>query len=152
ARPVLGVLYCPVSNAVYSAIAGQGAFKGDTQLKVAGSTHSLMRIAGPKPMIRALEEESQIKIKSVPYVPSLALRLAMVADGSLDATLVKPRSAFWDIAAADVIVSEAGCSLIDLDGSQVDYSKTSPKLGAMLAAQNQRLHSILTVVRSLSIG
>jgi myo-inositol-1(or 4)-monophosphatase len=81
----------------------------------------------------------------------LALRLAMVADGSLDATLVKPKSAFWDIAAADVILWESGGQLVSSDGSPVDYTAVSPKLGTMVAARNNRIEPILAVVRTLSM-
>ena len=50
----------------------------------------------------------QPRLERVPYIPSLAYRLAMVADGALDATFVKPNSHDWDIAAADLILREAG--------------------------------------------
>jgi myo-inositol-1(or 4)-monophosphatase len=151
-KPVAGVLYCPVSKVTYTAVSGAGAFRNQSALRSAFSGAAELRIAGPKPLIRAIEEQSKLKVRAMPYVPSLALRLAMVADGSLDATLVKPKSAFWDIAAADIIVSESGCRLINLDGSAVDYANHSPRLGVMLAAQDKDIDPILTVVRSLSMG
>ena len=40
----------------------------------------------------------------------------MVADGSLDASFVKPNSHDWDLAAADLILREAGGSLLDAGG------------------------------------
>ena len=150
-RPVVGVLFCPVSGAVYTAIQGGGAFLNGIQLEPENRQNFEFCIAGPKPLIRALQEQSTKPIKSMPYVPSLALRLAMVAEGSLDATLVKPESAFWDIAAADVIVDEAGRQLLNLDGTQVDYAAKSPKLGPMLATSNSHIEPILAVVRNLSI-
>ena len=57
--------------------------------------------------------EWQGRLSRVPYIPSLAYRLAMVADGSLDATFVKPNAHDWDIAAADLILREAGGALLD---------------------------------------
>src|SRR3712207_7821790 len=41
-------------------------------------------------------------------VPSLALRLARVADGTIDVGLVSAHAQDWDIAAADLILQEAG--------------------------------------------
>ena len=152
-RPVIGVLFCPVSGMIYSAAQGQGAFRNGVALSNQNQVeHSGLRIAGPKPLIRALQENSGIAVKPMPYVPSLALRLAMVADSSLDATLVKPKSAFWDIAAADLIVAESGARLLNIDGSPVDYTASSPKLGPMLAARNHLVETLLTVVRTVAMG
>ena len=151
-RPVTGVLYCPVSKVIYSAIKGQGSFRNGMRLEALQPSHGAeLRMAGPKPLIRALQEQNGMAIKSMPYVPSLALRLAMVADGGLDATLVKSKSAFWDIAAADVILAEAGAQLVNVDGSPVNYALASPKLGAMLAAKGNQIEPILKVVRTLSM-
>jgi myo-inositol-1(or 4)-monophosphatase len=151
-RPVIGVLYCPVGNTVYSAVEGQGAMRNSGRISPSSVQRLELRMAGPKPLIRALQEQNGFAIQSMPYVPSLALRLAMIADGGLDATLVKPKSAFWDIAAADIILSEAGCQLLNLDGSRVDYTAASPKLGAMVAARRTQVEPILKVVRTLSMG
>ena len=74
------------------------------------------RIGGPKNMIDALPPRILRTVESVPYVPSLAYRLAMIADGALDATFVKPNSHDWDLAAADLILSEAGGRLLDARG------------------------------------
>lgn len=152
-RPVAGLLYCPVNGVVYSAIEGGGAFRNNVSLAEENlGRKSELRVAGPKPMIRAMQRQTEVPIRSMPYVPSLALRLAMVADGSLDATLVKPKSAFWDIAAADIILEEAGGQLIDLAGSKIAYDALSPRLGAMLAARNNDIEPVLAVVRTLPIG
>jgi myo-inositol-1(or 4)-monophosphatase len=151
-RPVAGVLYCPVTQNTYSASVGQGALRNGMKLHVKQAFGAELRMAAPKQVIRALQEQNKFVVKAMPYVPSLALRLAMVADNGLDATLVKPNSAFWDIAAADVILSEAGGRLSNMDGSVVDYSAVSPKLGTMLAAGRHQVEPILTVVRTLTMG
>jgi myo-inositol-1(or 4)-monophosphatase len=152
-RPVVGVLLCPASGIIYTASKGQGGFRSGAALsKTQQSNKAELQVAGPKPLIRALQEQSNLAVRPMPYVPSLALRLAMVADGSLDATLVKPKSAFWDVAAADVIVSESGAQLLNVDGLPIDYAAASPKLGAMLAARNNFIEPLLAVVRSTVMG
>ncbi len=54
-------------------------------------------------------------------MPSLAYRLAMVADGTLDASFIKPNSHDWDLAAADLILREAGGALLDEYGKASTY-------------------------------
>ncbi len=57
-----------------------------------------------------------------------------VADGSIDLGLVSARSADWDIAAADLILREAGAVLSDFSGEPAPYNQPSPKHGEMVAA------------------
>ena len=149
-RPIIGVLYCPSNQMVYTAAKDQGAFCSGIRLDAKRPIgDGELRFAGPKPVARALQEHSKTPVKAMPYVASLALRLAMVAEGRLDATMVKPNSALWDIAAANVILAEAGGYLLNLDGSQIDYAAASPKLGVMLAASSNQIEPILAVVRTL---
>ena len=45
---------------------------------------------------------------TMPRLRSLALRLAQVAQGALDVVIVGGNSHDWDLAAADLLVHEAG--------------------------------------------
>jgi myo-inositol-1(or 4)-monophosphatase len=78
-------------------------------------------------------------IDHLPKVPSLALRLARVADGSIDVGLVSSSAHDWDIAAADLILHEAGALLTDLGGETPTYNKPQPRHGEMVAVAS-RLH------------
>ncbi len=66
-------------------------------------------------------------------VASLALRLAKVASGRLDAVLTKPGPHHWDLAAADLIVHEAGGTLGGLDGRTLDYAAPATAHGPTVA-------------------
>ena len=93
------------------ATAGEGACKDGRRLQV-GAPREPARIGGPKPMIdAACRVSAAAAVERAPYVPSLAYRIAMVADGALDATFVKPNAHDWDLAAADLILREAGGTL-----------------------------------------
>jgi myo-inositol-1(or 4)-monophosphatase len=84
-------------------------------------------------MIQRFEREYGVTTH-LPKVPSLALRLVRVAEGSIDLGLVSTRSADWDIVAADLILQEAGASLSDLTGTPPVYNRAQPKHGEMVAA------------------
>ena len=62
-----------------------------------------IRVAGPKPQVERLERQAG-PVHRVERIPSLALRLVRVADGSIDAGLVSSDSRDWDLAAADLIL------------------------------------------------
>jgi myo-inositol-1(or 4)-monophosphatase len=62
-----------------------------------------------------------------------------VADGGVDIGLVSSNARDWDIAAADLILSEAGGRLTDLEGNGLRYNQVEPVHGELLAA-SRRLH------------
>jgi myo-inositol-1(or 4)-monophosphatase len=70
----------------------------------------------------------------LPNVPSLALRLARVAAGDIDAGLVSETARDWDIAAADLIVAEAGGRLTTLAGEPPLYNQREPAHGVLVSA------------------
>jgi myo-inositol-1(or 4)-monophosphatase len=62
------------------------------------------------------------------------LRLVFIASGRIDAGLVGDKSYDWDIAAADLILNEAGGRLTDLDGNEPRYNCETPRHAALAAA------------------
>jgi myo-inositol-1(or 4)-monophosphatase len=78
-------------------------------------------------------------LKRPPRIPSLALRLCRVAEGSVDAGLVSTDARDWDLAAADLILTEAGGMLTGLDSQAPRYNERDPVHGELVAA-SRRLH------------
>jgi len=137
--PLIGDIAAPALNTHYLAWRGGGAWRDGLSINV--STHDLLtdaRIAGPKPMIAAVDRSGQTI--ALERIPSLALRLARVAEGRIDIGLVSGKSHDWDIAAADVILAEAGGVLSDLAGKPVHYNNPTPTHGELVAS-SKVLHS-----------
>ena len=80
---------------------------------------------------------SDLGIRRVPHVPSLAYRLAMAADGRIDGTIVKSDSHDWDLAAADLILERAGGALTDLQGRPLSYNRKTVSHGVLVAGTNE---------------
>ena len=153
-RPIAGVLNAPVTHDEYFAARGKGAFLNDKAIAHLGDHkgHDPHIYAGPKTGLSMLKGNAAIPdFKSHPYIPSLALRLAYVATGKLDATLVRANSAFWDTAAADLIVEEAGGRFAGAFGDFLDYGAKSVKFGAMAAARPAHFSAMIAVVRNGSM-
>jgi myo-inositol-1(or 4)-monophosphatase len=138
-RPVLGVVYAPAHNTLYEARRGEGALRDGEAIEISPAEGLPdVSIAGPKGMLDELEQRIGI-FKRPPRIPSLALRLARVADGSVDAGLVSANARDWDIAAADLILEEAGGVLTGLDNVPPVYNQSDPVHGELIAAP-RRLH------------
>lgn len=138
-RPLAGVVYGPALGAFYEARAGLGATLNGAPL--AGSPATGLgdaRTAGPKPLVDLLEARAG-RVRHVEKIPSLALRLARVAEGSVDVGLVSANARDWDIAAADLILREAGGLLTGLTGEEPAYNRPEPVHGELVAASS-RLH------------
>ncbi|MEZ2129409.1 MULTISPECIES: 3'(2'),5'-bisphosphate nucleotidase CysQ [unclassified Sinorhizobium] len=148
-RPVAGVLYAPALDELFAAAKGSAALKNNSRISV--STYSegeIARLAAPEDMLTGFSPAFRKTVERVKHVPSLAYRLAMVADGRLEATLVKHNSHDWDLAAADLILERAGGRLTGLDGESVTYNRPEVSHGDLCGAGALRLPHILDQLRS----
>jgi myo-inositol-1(or 4)-monophosphatase len=140
-RPIAGALYAPVTDELFVAVAGGGATRngkpiGASRLeRVEGAL-----IDGPNPWIRHIEQHAQVRHH--PRIRSLALRIARVATGEIDAALASPNGHDWDLAAADLLVHEAYGRLTTIDGLPLAYNAPVPRHGALVSA-GALLHSSL---------
>ncbi|MCO5160295.1 MAG: 3'(2'),5'-bisphosphate nucleotidase CysQ [Mesorhizobium sp.] len=130
-RPLVGVLACPAIGEFYSAALGGGSYLDGRRLAL-GEPGPSPAIAGPKPMVDAARAQFPA-LRTVPYIPSLAYRVAMVAAGRIDATFVKPKSHDWDLAAADLVLSEAGGGILSRGGQSPSYGGIDPRHGSLVA-------------------
>ncbi|MCB1383971.1 MAG: 3'(2'),5'-bisphosphate nucleotidase CysQ [Notoacmeibacter sp.] len=147
-RTIAGVLDCPVKREVFEAVPGRGAHMNGTRLTVA-QPHINPVIGGPKWMIDKLDADLRQRLVPSAHVPSLAYRLAMVADGRLDGTFVKTDSHDWDIAAARLILSEAGGSLFDRAGAEPHVAGANPRHGALAAASGSMVAALHAALQKI---
>ena len=145
-RPVAGVLYAPALEELYEAVDGGVALKNGVPFTVSvADPEEMSRLAIGEDLLKTLPSEFQERVTREKYIPSLAYRIAMVADGRLEGTFVKANSHDWDLAAADLILACAGGGLVDLEGRAVVYNSVevthkvlcagpTPRLGEFLAA------------------
>ena len=82
-----------------------------------------------------------------PKVHSLALRLARVAQGTLEAAFASGGSHDWDLAAADLLVHEAGGVMTDFAGRPLTYNRPHTAHGALIAAGAARHDALIELVR-----
>jgi len=146
-RPRLAALYAPVTDDMFLAAAGAGATGNNTRLAATpGDSLTGARIAGPKQYLHRLERLTPT-ILPQPKVHSLALRLTRVGAGDLDAAFSSGGSHDWDLAAADLLVHEAGGLLTDFAGRPLSFNRPHIVHGALVAAGPARHGALLQLVR-----
>lgn len=148
--PRIGVLHMPALNETYSAIEGGGAHRDGRALRVSpAESLAGARMAGPTPLMERLERAG-LPLLAQKKVPSLAYRIALVASGEIDAGLASTNACDWDIAAADLIVHEAGGFLADLQGRRPVYNQSLPKHGILAAAPERFRDEITARLRAVT--
>jgi myo-inositol-1(or 4)-monophosphatase len=146
-RPVAAALFAPVTDELFVAVSGGGATRNGVPIRAnAGDRLDGARVAGPQRRLERLAGASS-GIATTAKIHSLALRIARVADGTLDAALAGPNSRDWDLAAADLLVHEAGGALTSLDGRPPIYNRPEPVHRALFAAGGARHAALLALVR-----
>ncbi|MET0430488.1 MAG: 3'(2'),5'-bisphosphate nucleotidase CysQ [Microvirga sp.] len=132
--PILGILYAPALDLLYEAGIEGGSTLNGAGLRVATQAGpGDLRLSGPKPLMDRFARRAG-PVACLPKIPSLALRIARVADGTLDVGFASTNSHDWDIAAADLILREAGGRLTDLAGAIPVYNRPRTTHGDLIAA------------------
>lgn len=136
--PVLGAVFAPASDEFFFAVRGRGTrLNGAPVTAAPGEAINFPKIAGPKPLVERLGGMKEGE-NLYPRIGSLALRLVKVAEGRLDAAFAGGNSRDWDLAAADLIVHEAGGEMTSLAGERLVYNQTDVRHGLLVAAGRAR--------------
>lgn len=133
-EPVLGVVYAPALNVLYSAAKGCGAYKekdGEKSAIACVTAASPLRVVGSRSHggeeLRQWLAELAVPYSMIPMGSSL--KICLVADGSAD---VYPRlgpTSLWDTAAAHAVVNEAGGDVRNIEtGRTLSYATPSASL------------------------
>ncbi|KAK9842701.1 hypothetical protein WJX74_000846 [Apatococcus lobatus] len=123
----VGVVYNPVMNEMYTAVRGTGAFLNSKPISVSqtaqlgaslvateiGTTRDSETVAAIFDRISAVTAQ----VRSIRCNGSCALNLCSVASGRLDGFYEIGFGGPWDVAAAALIVQEAGGHILDPNGS-----------------------------------
>jgi len=139
--PILGIIYAPVFDISYFAIKNKGAFKkqGDQpQEKI-----HVRKLNLEKPIViasrrHANNEKLQKFFESIKNYERIsrgsAIKFCLIAEGKAD---IYPRfgeTFFWDTAAGQCIVEEAGGHVVDAKGNPLRYNGAPPYLNTYFFA------------------
>lgn len=118
---IAGIIYNPVTNDLYYAEKGKGAFlmtpTGDMRLRVSGRVQLSYALVGSNGFSgkknRELMEKMVDNVASVRYNGCTTLSMAGVAAGQLD-LYVATRFKIWDLAVGYLLIKEAGGYICDI--------------------------------------
>lgn len=142
-KPVLGVVFNPVTKEFFHAIHGEGAYLNNAPIKVSSQStlEGALFIASGGLFKKRIWKEPWPGVESR-WVNSVAYRLALVAAGRADATVSLSAKSEWDLAAGVLLVAEAGGMVTDHHGHAFRFNLPLPRFPSLVAAPPD-LHAIL---------
>jgi len=149
--PILGAIMNPALSEVFIARRGSGAvLNGDSiavgdRDEIAGSR----MIANQGLLRRDVWAEPWPETRPV-WANSIAYRLALIASGRADATIALSGKSEWDLAAAALLVQEAGGIVTDAKGAALRFNQREPRIAGLVAA-TPALHPRL-IARTLPVA
>jgi myo-inositol-1(or 4)-monophosphatase len=144
-KTIAGVLDCPARHEIFEAALGQGSYLNGQRLTIERKDN-ILRIAGAKSWGSKWAQLYGGEPEQISHIPSLAYRIAAIADNRFDATVIKPDCHDWDIAAAELILAEAGGTLTDQFGQELNFAEEKVKRGLLIAGNKSLKEEMLAVV------
>lgn len=125
----LGILAAPARNELWVAQLGKGATRNGVTLQ-AGSRQTLPGARVPAEQLPRIDRD----LVTVDKPNSIALRMAMVAADEADLVATVRWGNEWDVAAAALIVQEAGGTVTDALGDPLLFNRPQPTAFGLLCA------------------
>ncbi|WP_425514831.1 3'(2'),5'-bisphosphate nucleotidase CysQ [Agarivorans aestuarii] len=130
-QPVLGVVYGPIVQILYAAVKGQGAFKEQNGTRTSIKSRHYpdkpehIRVATSRVQRPALLQailNCNYHYRLYP-LGSASLKSCMVAEGAADCYIRVGPTGEWDTGAPQIILQEAGGTLLDLHLRELSYNQ-----------------------------
>lgn len=132
-RPVAACLHMPALGVTHVSIEGQGTTTNGQHAAMPDGADPTHLVSGPKSILDRFLTIRPELIRH-PRIPSLAARIAAVGEKRIGLALASSGAHAWDVAAADLIVREAGGRLSGIDGEKLFYIGLDQRFGPLIAS------------------
>ncbi len=138
-QSIAGVVYNPLKDEMFEAALGNGAKLNGVKISApnAEAVEGIRMVGYARKFRRLGWPDMNCRVAN-----SMAYRMVLVASGQADATVAFTPKSDWDVAAAQLIASEAGAIVTNLRGEKPSYDgETTRGLGVICAGKT--LHALL---------
>jgi myo-inositol-1(or 4)-monophosphatase len=151
-RPIAGVVFAPQLDEIYAAAHGSGATLNGAPIRVSNACviEGCGMIGDPR-LFRSERWADPWPTMRVEQRNSTAYRMCLVASGAADAAMTFGSKHDWDLAAADLIASEAGAYVGDHAGVPFAYNRVIPAQPSLVCAAPGLAPLILDRVRHIAV-
>jgi myo-inositol-1(or 4)-monophosphatase len=145
---VVGAIYNPITNELFSAAVGAGAWKNKERIFVSPNqdTSKITLLASVSENQRGEWDEFK-KIFSVKMIGGSAYKMGLVGAGAADGSFTLRPKSEWDVCAGVAIVNEAGGVVTAADGSKILFNQPSPYLSNLIYTNPHVYKTVLETIR-----
>lgn len=151
-RPVLAALFNPATDEFFEAEVGKGATLNGAPIHV-GTRSSIegARMAAHGPMFKHPAWPEPWPQMEIIERNSVAYRIALVACDQADAAIALNTKNDWDLAAAELVLLEAGGRFTSHEGKVLIYNRELPRHRSFLAAGSTLYAPLFARVGALTL-
>jgi myo-inositol-1(or 4)-monophosphatase len=143
-KPLVGVVFNPATDERFEARRGGGAWLNGERLSVSSCIGLIdAALLSSRTEMKRRDWPRLIPEATFTTIGSLAYKLALIAGGRFDGLISLRASHDWDIAAAQLLIGEAGGRLTDAAGRTIVLNQDTPRHTGLAAAGTQELHEAL---------
>ena len=146
-NPIIGVIYNPSTDELFSASKGMGSFYNDKKVKCIEANKELIALVSRSEMKRGLWDNYKKIFKELRPIGSVAYKIGLIGAGKADifATL-RPKNE-WDICAGHCIINESGGVILDLYGKSIKYNQKNTLIQqGLIAGSKNKADSVLKII------
>jgi myo-inositol-1(or 4)-monophosphatase len=143
-RPLLGVVLNPATDECFEARQGSGAWLNGQQVAVSACTAlDQAELLASRTEMKRRHWPDMVPEAGFTTIGSLAYKLALIASGRYDGLLSLRASHDWDIAAAQLLIAEAGGRMTDASSRPILLNQDPPRHRGLAVAGTASLHQAL---------
>ncbi|MFL2679275.1 MAG: 3'(2'),5'-bisphosphate nucleotidase CysQ [Alphaproteobacteria bacterium] len=135
--PVMGIIYNPETKDLFFAEKGKGAYCNKKNIFV-----NKKKNIDTCSVVISSSEEKKLKSynfftdKEIITIGSIAYKIVLVAKGDIDIALSLTKKNDWDLAAADLIIKEAGGLIYQTNGKKIVYNTDKLHINSVMASNS----------------
>lgn len=145
--PLLGAVLNPMTNELYYAIEGKGAWRNRLTLHCDYPYYGKLRVLASRTEMeegawKKFENEVEIEARG-----SIAYKLALIAAGTAHSTFSLGPKSEWDIAAGALIVKEAGGMVTDTSKKPFVFNQSNVRVNGIIASTKKTYPLVHDLIR-----
>ena len=147
--PIIGVIYNPATQEMFTGCKNMGTFYNEQPAKCLQSNSKLTALVSRSEVKRGLWEHYVKDFKNLKPIGSVAYKLGLIGAGKADIFITLRPKNEWDVCAGHCIINESGGTLVDLYGKSIKYNQeiTLIEPGMISGARNY-VESTLKIINT----
>ena len=146
-EPIIGVIYNPSTNELFSASKNMGSFYNGERVKCLDQNKESIALVSRSEVKRGLWDEYKNNFKDLRPIGSVAYKLGLIGAGKGDIFVTLRPKNEWDICAGHCIINESGGVLFDLQGKLIKYNQKKTLIQpGLIAGSKNKVKSLLKII------